>query len=86
MGTLFILLIVPNAFVDYPLAWIKNILWIAGINVLMNELAMNAYMLVMESVDALMELDPDLDSPEGELLEAIAKACANYEESIRMNS
>lgn len=52
----------------------------------MNEEKTNAYAIILEAIDALMILDPDLDSPEGRLLEGLAKLCSDYEESIRMNS
>lgn len=52
----------------------------------MSEAARRAYKKVLISLTALMDLDPDLDSSEGVLLEALAKACENYEESVRLNN
>jgi hypothetical protein len=52
----------------------------------MNEAHRKAYKKVLIAIVALMDLDPDLDSPEGALLEDIAKACKRYEESVRLNN
>lgn len=47
----------------------------------MNDANYEAYESVVRSMTALLDLDPDIDSPEGVLLQAIAKACERYEES-----
>ncbi len=52
----------------------------------MNEAARRAYKKVLISLMALVELDAEVDSPEWALLENIATACRNYEESKRLNN
>ncbi len=48
----------------------------------MNEEANKAYQDVLKGLTALMVLDPDKESPEGELIINVAKACSDYEKNF----
>ena len=55
-------------------------------HLIMTGASFKAYKKVLIALMALVELDADIDSPEWVLLEDIAKACKNYEESKRLNN
>ena len=40
------------------------------------------YTLIMQGIELLMDQDPDIDSPEGKLLKAMALALAEYEKAV----
>ena len=52
----------------------------------MTEAARKAYKKVLLALMALVELNADIDSPEWVLLENVAKACKDYEESKGLNA